>query len=105
MERNNKTYGASLSLLDLPNPPFVSVRTACPSSRQSDTSSHPAGFANVDQEAEFVIPTLWQTTQQFMQQAPKHYFPEGRDESFVSGDGGKSYNHRVRRGGSFVEGG
>ncbi|GAA6057989.1 hypothetical protein JCM3770_004601 [Rhodotorula araucariae] len=53
------------------------------------------GFTNVDQEAPFVVPTLWQTTQQFMRQAPRHYFPEGRDESFVSNDGGKNYNYRM----------
>ncbi|KPV73334.1 glycosyltransferase family 15 protein [Rhodotorula graminis WP1] len=53
------------------------------------------GFTNVDQEAQFVIPTLWQTATAFMRQAPSHYFPAGRDESFVSDDGGKTYNHRV----------
>jgi len=56
-----------------------------------------AGFTNVDQEAQFVIPTLWKTATAFMRDAPRHYFPAGRDESFVSDDGGKTYNHRVRR--------
>ncbi|GAA5847286.1 hypothetical protein JCM9279_000222 [Rhodotorula babjevae] len=53
------------------------------------------GFTNVDQEAQFVIPTLWKTATAFMRTAPRHYFPAGRDESFVSDDGGKTYNHRV----------
>ncbi|TNY19300.1 nucleotide-diphospho-sugar transferase [Rhodotorula diobovata] len=53
------------------------------------------GFTNVDQEAPFVIPTLWKTAQEFFREAPRHYFPAGRDESFVSDDGGKTYNRRM----------
>lgn len=44
-----------------------------------------------------MIPTLWKTAQEFFREAPRHYFPAGRDESFVSDDGGKTYNRRVRQ--------
>ncbi|GAA5905290.1 hypothetical protein JCM6882_003737 [Rhodosporidiobolus microsporus] len=44
------------------------------------------GFSNLDTEALFVVPTLWQRTQEFMEKAKeKHpdWFPEGRDEGFL----------------------
>ncbi|GJN94370.1 hypothetical protein Rhopal_007449-T1 [Rhodotorula paludigena] len=53
------------------------------------------GWTNTDQEAPFTAETLWSTSMDFMRKAPRNWFPAGRDTSFVSDDGGLSYNWRM----------
>ncbi|EWC47952.1 glycolipid 2-alpha-mannosyltransferase 1 [Drechslerella stenobrocha 248] len=49
------------------------------------------GFAISLYEYKETIPTLWDTTKQFMTQFPQHIV-EGNNLKFVSDDGGKTYN-------------
>ncbi|GAA5820844.1 hypothetical protein JCM11251_001841 [Rhodosporidiobolus azoricus] len=61
---------------DLKEDPFLTM--------QSTSSLY--GFSNLDTEALFVVPTLWEQTQTFMTAAKEEHpewFPEGRDEGFL----------------------
>ncbi|GAA5896261.1 hypothetical protein JCM5296_002929 [Sporobolomyces johnsonii] len=54
------------------------------------------GYSILEWEQDFVIPTLWNSTLDFLaQNEDKHYVPEDSGIDFISSDGGKTYNHRI----------
>ncbi|GAA5973262.1 hypothetical protein JCM21900_006032 [Sporobolomyces salmonicolor] len=56
------------------------------------------GYSILEWEAEFVIPTLWNTTRDFLADSKaeeKGWLPSDNNLEFVSGDGGETYNHRM----------
>ncbi|GAA5919289.1 hypothetical protein JCM1841_006545 [Sporobolomyces salmonicolor] len=56
------------------------------------------GYSVLEWEAEFVIPTLWNTTRDFLADSKaeeKGWLPSDNNLEFVSGDGGETYNHRM----------
>ncbi|GAA6013073.1 hypothetical protein JCM10207_006162 [Rhodosporidiobolus poonsookiae] len=93
MQANNKIYGALLlssARSDQRNFAHKSSDLASflPSSPRS-------GYDIIRTENPRMVPTLWKTTQDFMQRAKgqhPEWFPAGTDESFVSDDGGKTYS-------------
>jgi hypothetical protein len=58
------------------------------------------GYSNIQTEAYFVVPSLWETTLKFLEESKakaKGWFREEEGENWldlISNDGGKNYNLR-----------
>ncbi|GAA5872361.1 hypothetical protein JCM1840_004138, partial [Sporobolomyces johnsonii] len=56
------------------------------------------GYSIIDWEADFVIPTLWNTTRKFLADSKaeeKGWLPRDNNLGFVSADGGETYNRQM----------
>jgi hypothetical protein len=90
MINNNMTYGSSSPF------PFLRSSLTLPPPLSLLSRSR-TGYSNIDNEALFVVPTLWDSVKSFMTPAKLEHpswFPDGRDEAFVKTEDDK-YSLRV----------